>query len=61
MRGLHASLAVEEGTTGHVVTRAMGHETFQVTKDHYATAEASDKAHSRKVAGTFKIIAGGKG
>ncbi len=57
MRGLHASLAVEEGTTPHVVTRAMGHESFTVTAAHYATAQAIATAHHKRVAGTFQLPA----
>lgn len=60
MRGLHSSLAVEEGTTSHAVARAMGHETFAVTSQHYVSSQAKAAAGQRRVTETFGVIKGGK-
>ena len=40
LRGTHATLAVQAGVTGDAVARALGHESFAVTADHYAKPEA---------------------
>jgi integrase len=40
LRGTHATLAVQAGITGDAVERALGHESFAVTTDHYAKPEA---------------------
>lgn len=37
MRGLHSTLAVRAGITGHVVAQALGHESFSTTLQSYAT------------------------
>lgn len=43
MRGLHASLAMERGATGHAVALAMGHSSEAITRQSYATPEAQAK------------------
>ena len=40
LRGTHGTLAVQAGITGDAVARALGHESFAVTTDHYAKPEA---------------------
>lgn len=40
LRGLHATLALEEGATSESVARALGHGSFSMTKKHYATADS---------------------
>lgn len=49
MRGLHATLAVERGATGHQVALAMGHASQAVTYAHYATRESVAAAKQGKV------------
>ncbi len=40
LRGLHATLAIEEGATSDAVARALGHTTFAMTARHYASADS---------------------
>lgn len=40
LRGLHATLALEEGATSESVARALGHGSCSMTKKHYATADS---------------------
>jgi integrase len=58
MRGLHSTLAVQSGITGHVVAAALGHESFATTKQSYAKPEAVSSAQQRTV---LKVLAGGIG
>jgi integrase len=59
MRGLHATLAVEAGSTGPVVAAAMGHESFaQTTARSYARREAIGKARQDRV---LTVMVGGAG
>lgn len=47
MRGLHATLAVRAGATSHEVVRALGHESFAVTRGNYiqpGTVEDGERA-----------------
>jgi integrase len=46
LRGTHATLAVQAGVTGDAVARALGHESFAVTTDHYAKPEAVSGART---------------
>ena len=46
LRGTHATLAVQAGITGDAVARALGHESFAVTTDHYAKPEAVSGART---------------
>ena len=57
MRGLHSTLAVQSGITGHVVAQALGHESFATTKQSYASRESFDSA--RQTA-TLTVLAGGR-
>jgi site-specific recombinase XerD len=40
LRGLHATLAIEEGATSEAVARALGHTSFAMTAKHYATPDS---------------------
>lgn len=40
LRGLHATLAIEEGATSDAVARALGHTSFAMTAKHYASADS---------------------
>ena len=40
LRGLHATLALEEGATSDAVARALGHTSFAMTARHYASADS---------------------
>lgn len=40
LRGLHATLALEEGATSDAVARALGHTSFTMTAKHYASPES---------------------
>ena len=57
MRGLHTTLAVEAGITGHVVAAALGHESVTTTYGNYATPSAVSNASQRNV---LKVLSGGR-
>ena len=57
MRGLHSTLAVEHGITGHIVAASLGHDSFTTTTRSYAQAEAVAGAQQRRV---LKVLQGGK-
>lgn len=40
LRGLHATLAIEEGSTSDSVARALGHTSFAMTARHYASPDS---------------------
>jgi integrase len=44
LRGLHATLAIEEGASGEAVARALGHTSFDMTAKHYAQADSVENA-----------------
>ena len=48
-RGLHSTLAVEEGVTPRAVADALGHESFATTAQSYATSESVGNARSNRV------------
>ncbi|MBL9002867.1 MAG: tyrosine-type recombinase/integrase [Myxococcales bacterium] len=48
LRGLHATLAIEEGTSGEAVARALGHTSFEITAKHYATPDSVANARLEK-------------
>jgi integrase len=56
MRGLHATIAVEAGATGHLVATALGHEDFRTTTTSYAKPEAQRSAKRRAA---LKVLTGG--
>ena len=48
LRGLHATLAIEEGATSESVARALGHTSFAMTAKHYASADSVANARASK-------------
>lgn len=54
LRGTHATLAVQAGVTGDAVARALGHESFAVTTDHYAKPEAVSDARTDLVLNSLR-------
>lgn len=50
LRGLHATLALEGGATAEAVARALGHGSFAVTAQHYASASSVANAKGSRVA-----------
>ena len=53
MRGLHATLAMDAGVTGHVVAASLGHESVTTTETSYAKREAVSGARQRKALGVL--------
>jgi integrase len=47
MRGLHSTIAVQRGMTGHVVAGALGHESETTTFQSYVDPEAAARARQR--------------
>jgi len=56
MRGLHSTLAMDAGVTGHVVAAALGHERVTTTIQSYAKPEAVEAARQRR---TLTVLSGG--
>jgi integrase len=56
MRGLHSTLAMDAGVTGHVVAASLGHEKIGTTMQSYAKVEAVDGAKQRRA---LTVLAGG--
>jgi integrase len=56
MRGLHSTLAMDAGVTGHVVAASLGHERVSTTIESYAKPEAVAGAQQRR---TLRVLAGG--
>jgi integrase len=56
MRGLHSTLAMDAGVTGHVVAASLGHEHVSTTIESYAKPEAVAGAQQRR---TLRVLAGG--
>ena len=50
LRGLHATLALEGGATADAVARALGHSSFAITKQHYATPSSVTNHRTSRVA-----------
>lgn len=57
MRGLHSTLAVRAGITGHVVAAALGHESFATTVQSYASPGAFAAAQQDRV---LTVLEGGR-
>jgi integrase len=58
MRGLHSTLAVDSGITGHAVAAALGHESFEkTTAESYVQPGAIANAQQRQV---LKVLSGGR-
>jgi hypothetical protein len=58
MRGLHSTLAVEAGTTPHVVAASLGHESTSVTLRSYVAPGSAEQAKARRV---LTVLNGGQG
>ena len=57
LRGLHATLATEHGSTGRIVASALGHTSFEgVTKRHYVAPGTTERVAQRRV----EQVLGGK-
>jgi integrase len=54
MRGLHSTLAVENGVSAHVVAASLGHESSTTTMQSYVKPEAAAGARQRRVMTVFK-------
>lgn len=50
LRGCNATFAIEAGATCEAVARSLGHGSFEVTKRHYAKADAIGNAQSAALA-----------
>jgi len=48
LRGLHATLAIEEGSTSDAVARALGHTSFAMTAKHYASPDSVANARAAR-------------
>jgi integrase len=53
LRGLHATLAIEEGASGDAVAQALGHTSFEMTAKHYASGDSVANARLAKAAETL--------
>lgn len=49
LRGLHATLALDSGSTSSAVAAALGHGSFSMTRRHYAAPGTVESAQSRRV------------
>jgi integrase len=56
MRGLHSTLAMDAGVTGHVVAASLGHESVSTTVQSYAQPQAVEGARQRRA---LRVLAGG--
>ncbi len=56
MRGLHSTLAMDAGVTGHVVAASLGHERVSTTIQSYAKSDAVAGAQQRR---TLTVLSGG--
>ena len=57
MRGLHSTLAVENGVSAHVVAASLGHESSTTTMQSYVKPEAAAGARQRRV---MTVLKGGR-
>jgi integrase len=57
MRGLHSTLAIENGVSAHVVAASLGHESSTTTVQSYVKPEAMAGAQQRRV---LNVLKGGK-
>jgi integrase len=57
MRGLHATLAEEQGATAQMVVKALGHESIKTTHGHYTQPSAVANARQKR---TLTVIGGGR-
>lgn len=59
LRGLHSTLALENGATSYDVAASLGHASFSTTAKHYADPSAIENARLRRVVQVIKGSAGG--
>ncbi len=58
LRGLHGTLATEQGATGHLVAAALGHaDSGRTAERHYITEAAVSNARQERA---LKVLAGGR-
>jgi integrase len=57
MRGLHGTMAVAAGATGHLVAASLGHGSFAVSERSYVKREALDAAKQDRV---LTVLKGGR-
>ncbi len=50
LRGLHATLALDGGATADAVAKALGHSSFAITAQHYASPSSVSNARASRVA-----------
>ena len=50
LRGLHATLALEGGATADAVAKALGHSSFAMTAQHYASPSSVANSRASRVA-----------
>ncbi len=56
MRGLHSSLALAAGTSGHAVAASLGHESISTTLESYADPAAVSAGQQRAA---LQLLEGG--
>ncbi len=49
MRGLHSTLAIQAGTSPHMVAQSLGHESIKTTLSHYASPDSMQKHQQQKL------------
>jgi len=54
MRGLHSTLAIEAGTTAHVVASSLGHESPTVTFRSYVAPGTAQRASTKRILTVLK-------
>jgi integrase len=58
MRGMHSTLALQAGTSGHVVAASLGHESISTTLQSYANPAAVESAKRHRA---LTVLQGGGG
>jgi integrase len=54
LRGLHATLALENGATTYQVAAGLGHGSFATTAKHYALPSAIDNSRAQRVVAVLR-------
>lgn len=54
LRGLHSTLAMEQGATSGIVAAALGHGSFEITQRHYVKPGTMDNLKQAKVSAAFE-------
>lgn len=55
--GLYSTLAIDAGSTVHVIAASLGHESITVTERSYIAPGTTQQADSRRV---LRLLGGGK-